>query len=237
MPSTMSENRNRTATRAGGELEQIKELLVRMFEVVDEQLADALNVIQSRDRDLATKVRTRDDVIDDLEMQIDRLAERALLTRPERPASIRFVMAAIKVNTDLERIGDHCRSIAKSALNIKSEVLNQHQRHFDRMIYSVRTMLYAAQDALFKGELSKAWDLVRDGHAVGRLHKETLDAIVTSSRSKRSFEMGARVYALSKSLERIADHSVNIAESALFLEEGIDVRHSGLSHSRESRNP
>jgi phosphate transport system protein len=199
-----------------------------MFDMVDEQLADSLNVLQQQDMRLADLVRRRDDEIDRLEMKIDREATNVLLGRPGDPSTIRFVVSAIKVNTDLERIGDHCKNLAKAASRVSRAELRANMKYYDAMIVTARSMLFAAQDALFNGDLEKAWRLVLDGHAVGRLHSETIDAITASASTGGSgdaFRAGARLYVLSKALERIADHSVNIAESVLFWADGIDVRH------------
>lgn len=214
---------------------EIRRLLVRMFDVVDEQLADSLNVMQRSDARLAKLVRRRDDELDRLEMDIDRVAFDVLLGRPEEPRVTRFVISSVKVSTDLERIGDHCKNIAKSTGLLPAAALSGHMKYFDSMIVSARSMLFAAQDALLYGDLEKAWELVMDGHSVSRLHSETLDSIMASN-PRDSFKSGARIYALSKALERIADHSVNIAESVLFWTEGIDVRHHRGPDSLRERN-
>jgi phosphate transport system protein len=217
----------------------VQSLLSTMFDKVDEQLADSLNVLQRRDDRLADLVRRRDDDIDRLEMQIDRAAMQILLSRPEDPSTIRFVVSAIKVNTDLERIGDHCKNIAKASVRLSTDELRVHMKYFDAMIVAARSMLFAAQDALFSRDLEKAWELVLDGHVVGRLHSRTLDTIMDLDAPGAygdSFKTGARLYALSKSLERIADHSVNIAESVLFWADGIDVRHHRGADSLLKRN-
>lgn len=207
---------------------RIRERLYVMFNAVDEQLAESLNAVLSGDLEVADGVRRYDDVIDDLEMQIDRLCESVIAERPVRRETIRFVMTAIKINTDLERIGDHCRNLAFAGVEHPRLIGHLPGDHFDRMVDAVRGMLYGAQDALTRGDRERAWELISNESVVNRLHRRTLDLLMArNERTDRAFALGARMFALSKALERIADHCVNIAESVLFWLEGIDVRHSG----------
>jgi phosphate transport system protein len=206
----------------------IRERLYVMFNAVDEQLAESLNAVLSSDEKVAERVGRRDDFIDDLEMEIDGMCEAVIATRPTDRETIRFVMTAIKINTDLERMGDHCRNLARAGAEQPRLISHLPGDHFDRMVDAVRGMLYSAQDAFTRGDRKRAWELISNESAVNRLHRRTLDLLMErQERTDRAFTLGARIFALSKSLERIADHCVNIAESVLFWLEGIDVRHGG----------
>lgn len=205
----------------------IRRHLHTMFNTVDEQLADSLNAVVSGNHDVAERVRRRDDVVDDLEMKIDRACEAVLVQGPMNEETIRFVMTAIKINTDLERIGDHSKNLARAAVEHPSLMSLIPGEHFDRMVDAVRGMLYRAQDALTRGDRELAWQLIENDSTVNALHRRTLDLLVARhERSEAAFALGARIFALSKALERIADHCVNIGESVLFWLEGIDVRHT-----------
>ncbi len=205
-----------------------------MFNLVDEQLAESLNAVLSGDSQVASRVGMRDDVLDDLEMKIDRTCETLLATRPADRQTIRFVMTAIKINTDLERIGDHCKNLARAGSEKPKLVSLLPGEHFDRMVDAVRSMLYTAQDALIRGDREQAWKLVSNASAVNTLHRRTLDLLMsTEERTDLAFALGARIFALSKALERIADHCVNIAESVLYWLEGIDVRHGGARNRND----
>lgn len=207
---------------------QIRERLYAMFNAVDEQLAESLNAVLSGDEGVAERVRRRDDVIDSMEIEIDRMCESVFAGQPADPETIRFVMTAIKINTDLERIGDHCRNLARAGVEQPRLIGHLPDEHFDRMVDAVRGMLYGAQDALTRRDRDRAWQLITNESVVNRLHRRTLNLLVErQERTDRAFVLGARIFALSKALERIADHCVNIAESVLFWLEGIDVRHGG----------
>lgn len=214
------------------EVERIREQLHTMFNLVDEQLAESLNAVLSADREISDRVVARDDVIDDLEIKIDGACESVIAARPADRQTIRFLMTAIKINTDLERIGDHSKNLAKTGVERPPLIELLPGEHFDRMVDGVRRMLYAAHDALVREDRNRAWDLIENDSTVNALHRRTLDLLVQrKDRSDVSFALGARIFALSKALERIADHCVNIAESVLFWLEGIDVRHGGRNRN------
>lgn len=208
----------------------IRQRLQVMFNEIDEQLANSINAVVTGDRRMADDVRRGDDVIDNLEIEIDRLCEGVLAGRPSNRETIRFVMTAIKINTDLERIGDHCKNLARAGVEDPLSISEITGDHFERMMHAVRGMLYGAHDAWTKGNQAWARRLISNEATVNVLHRKTLDLLVEGKEeSEHAFALGARIFALSKALERIADHCVNIAESVVFWLEGIDVRHGGRS--------
>jgi phosphate transport system protein len=195
-------------------------------------LAESLNAVLSADQKISDHVEKRDDLIDSLEMKIDRACEVAIAARPTDRQTIRFVMTAIKINTDLERIGDHSKNLARAGVERPPLISLLPSGHFDKMVDAVRRMLYTAHDALIREDRERAWELITNDSTVNALHRQTLELLVEQrERSDVAFALGARIFALSKALERIADHCVNIAESVLFWLEGVDVRHGGANRN------
>ena len=140
--------------------------------------------------------------------------------------SLRFIIAGIKLNTDLERIGDHCKNIAKMTPIVTDAPDLVPHDHFDRMVDAVRTNLYRAQDALLTRDRGLARRILEDERDVNAMHKQTLAKVLERNGNGGDASRAVvQLVNISKALERIADHSANIAESVVFWIEGVDLRH------------
>jgi phosphate transport system protein len=208
------------------ELEALQALLLRMAEVVDEQFADALNALFRRDVELAAAVRRRDDEVDDLEMQVDRQCERILALHHPVADELRMIITAVKINTDLERVGDHCKNIAKNTAYVVDAPAALQSTQLQAMSDAARGMFREVYDAYLSRDRARAERVLAQDSEVDRLHSENFYALVAHGRAHpEDMEAVAYLITASKALERISDHAKNIAESVIFLIEGIDVRH------------
>lgn len=205
--------------------EKLHGLLGKMFDLVDEQLAAALNAAFVGDEDLAKNVQEADDNVDRMEIELDRAAREILSLDGLSDEDRRLVITAIKVNTDLERIGDHAKSIAKQ-VRIDAQLPRD---LFEEMADAARAILYNAQDALLQRDRTLAREVLDHERRVGQLHQVATTAAITQCKADPSgAESMAYIIGVSKALERIADHATNIAESVIFWIEGVDVRHPKL---------
>ncbi len=211
------------------ELNVIRELLLEMSYLVDEQLAEAMNALMSHDVELAEQVRHRDDEIDALEMKIDRQCERVLALHHPVASELRLIILAVKVTTDLERIGDHAKNIAKNAIYLRDTPDILGVTRLPEMADATRAMLREVQDAFSKEDRVLAREVLAHDKTVDRLHKENFAALVAYGEANPVFVGAvAHLVTVSKSLERVADHTKNIAESVIFFVEGLDIRHKKL---------
>jgi phosphate transport system protein len=211
------------------ELRILWDLLVRMSEVVDEQLADAIDALSNCDLDLAERVRDRDDEVDALELQIDHQCERILALHTPVAVDLRLLITAVKVNTDLERIGDHAKNLAKNTPFIAgcSDLLDE--TRIPEMADTARRILHEVQDAFMKRDRVLARKVIAHDLEIDRLHKETIETLVRLTRENpENTETLVHLVTMSKAIERVADHAKNIAESVVFLIEGVDIRHRKL---------
>lgn len=211
------------------ELQILRRLLLEMSEVVDEQVAGAIDAVSRADLDLAAKVRERDDEVDEYELRIDRQCERILALFNPVAVDLRLIISAVKVNTDLERIGDHAKNLAKTAQYLASGLDMIEKTKIREMADAARSVLHEAQDAFVRRDRVLARQVLARDRLIDQYHKETLETI---TRLVRDYPDQAGVLAhlitMSKSVERIADHAKNIAELVVFLVEGVDIRHPGL---------
>jgi len=211
------------------DMDLLRTRLLDMFDLVDEQVAGALNALLEKNDELAEEVRRRDDEVDALELEVDRHAERILALYQPVASELRFLIVAVKVNTDLERIGDHCKNIAKKTMDIREHSGALAVTRFDDMGDAARKMLRDVQDAFTNRDRRLAERVMRQDSAVDRIHKENFKALIALGRENpESIESVAHAISVSKAIERISDHAKNVAQSVIFLVEAVDVRHPGV---------
>lgn len=211
------------------EMQVIRDLLLEMSYLVDEQLAEAMNALTTGDVDLAAEVRTRDDEIDALELKIDRQCERVLALHHPVASELRLILLAVKVTTDLERIGDHAKNIARNAIYLRDTPSILDVTRLPEMADATRAMLREVQDAFSNKDRVLAREVLVRDKEIDRLHKENFAALVAYGEANPALvEAVAHLVTASKALERVADHAKNIAESVVFFVEGLDIRHKKL---------
>ncbi|NBB73337.1 MAG: phosphate signaling complex protein PhoU [Bacteroidetes bacterium] len=221
--------------RLNDELQSLRHLLLDMTDRVDAQLADALNALLEHDVELAEVVADRDRQVDALELEIDRQCERLLALHAPVAADLRTIITAVKVNTDLERIGDHCRNLARNTPHVSDASGLLGHTAIPEMADISRTMLRRVQEAFLKQDRLLARKVIASDLQVNRLHAENFEVLVTHSQSCPQ-EASAIVHllAVSKALERIADHVKNIAGNVVFLIEGVDLRRAARPAPEEA---
>ena len=207
-------------------LEGIRESLLRMSGYVDEMIDDASRALSESDPALAKKIITRDALVDELESEVDERCILVLARWQPMASDLRFVTLAMKMVTDLERIGDLAVNIAERVPDL---VTGMHPWTWDlatEMAKVCRAMLKDAIDALLERDVEKAQSVL--------VHDDTLDELyhrlfrnVLEGMQRRPDIMSAGIHALSiaKWLERMGDHVTNLAEQVIFLVRGEDVRH------------
>lgn len=217
------------------ELAVLRRLLIEMSELVDEQLAGAIDAVSNCDLELARRVRERDDEVDAFELKVDRQCERILALFTPVAVDLRLIIAAVKVNTDLERIGDHAKNLAKNTQHLEkcSDLIGK--TRIRETADEARKVLHEAQDAFLKQDRVLAREVLVHDEQVDRLHDESLEAIGELFRAhpERASEL-VHLVNMSKSVERIADHATNIAELVVFLVEGVDIRHGNVQRPTEA---
>ncbi len=211
------------------ELEILRNLLLEMTTIVDEQLAEAINAVSTCDVELAARVRANDDAVDALEIKIDRQCERILALQTPVAIDLRLIITAIKINTDLERIGDHAKNMAKYTPHLQDCKGLIEGTPILKMADVARRILRDAQDAFVQRDRVLARQVLARDREVDSLYDETFRSFVglVKQHPDRAAAL-AYLVTMAKAIERIADHAKNIAESVIFLIEGLDIRHRGL---------
>ncbi|PEN12290.1 phosphate transport system regulatory protein PhoU [Longibacter salinarum] len=211
------------------ELASLQSLIIEMAGRVDEQFADATNALLNGDTELADTVIERDDAIDELEMKIDEQCERILALHAPVAVDLRMLIMAVKINTDFERIGDHCRNLSRNAEHLVDWPGLIVKTYIPEMADMARGMLREVEVAFLEEDRLKARKVIARDLQVNRMHADNFSMLVEMSRSHRErAEVVAHLLTASKGLERISDHAKNVAKSIVFMIEGNDIRHRGL---------
>jgi len=211
------------------ELGSLHELIIDMAGRVDEQFADAMNALLQGDLALASQVIERDRTVDQLEVQIDQQCERILALHAPVAADLRMLITAVKINTDLERIGDHCRNLCYNTEYLVDARDLLVDTNIPQMSDMSRSMLRDAETAFLERDRLKARKVIARDLQINRLHADTMEMLVDLCEAGHDqSEAIAHLLTASKSLERISDHAKNIAQSVVFMIEGTDIRHRGL---------
>ena len=212
------------------ELESLRNQMLEMGGKVERQLTTALDALIKMDSGEAELIVDRDREVNQMEMAIDDECASILARRQPAASDLRLVFAIIKVNTDLERIGDEAAKVAKQAVRLSEHGMSPSNfieiRHIGKR---VTVMLRDALDAFARLDVDMAVDVVRGDVEVDKEYGSAMRSLVTFMMEDPR-DIGAilnEMWAL-RSLERIGDHACNIAEQVVYLVRGMDVRHGGL---------
>ncbi|WP_282002706.1 phosphate signaling complex protein PhoU [Geotalea uraniireducens] len=216
------------------ELNAIRAKLLEMGGKVEEMIGAAIKALVERDSDLARKTIAMDHEINHLEMEIDENCLQVLALRQPAARDLRFITLALKIVTDLERIGDQCTSVAKRVVELNEEPPLKPYIDLPRMAKAAGTMVKEALDAFVRGDEALALKVCRDDNIVDHLNEQIQRELLTFMlEDPGTISRALRLNYISKYLERIADHATNVAEMVIFMLKGKDIRHMAPPSSPE----
>jgi len=211
------------------ELTTIREKLLEMGGKVELMINDSLKSLVERDSDLADRVIAYDHEINRLEMEIDGRCLEVLALRQPAARDLRFITLALKIVTDLERIGDQCRNIGKRAKELNEEPPLKPYIDLPRMALHAGTMVKEALDAFVRGDADLAYKVCRNDSFVDDLNEQIQRELLTYMiGDATTISRAMKINHISKCLERIADHATNVAEMVIFMVKGKDIRHTTI---------
>jgi phosphate transport system protein len=203
--------------------------ILRMGGLVEGQVDAASIALIQRRADVARVVMQSDDAIDQVELEVDEECLRLLALHHPVAGDLRFITATMKINNDLERIGDLAANVAERALDLAVRPPLALPLRFERMTQVVRGMLHDGLDALVRRDGALARDVIRRDDEVNAIHREHFDVLQEEMRrDPESVERAVDLLSASRQLERVADQTKNIAEDVVFLVEARVLRHQRL---------
>jgi len=220
-------HKGHTSREFDRELRQLRDKLLDMGGRAEQQIALAVQAMAKRDVSLAQAVIDNDAQIDREELAIDELAFLILARRQPVASDLRFVMLAVKVVTDLERIGDLAVNIAKRVRDLARFAASALQERIELLGQRVLAALQLALDAFVHEDAERAEKVIEGDRDIDALNMHVIADILSTGDGIDVADV-ARVLALSsvsRYLERIGDHATNIAEMVIYYVRGRDVRH------------
>lgn len=231
----MSPPKEHTDREYEGELAEVRTRLVRMGTLVEDMIDSSMRALSERDTALARATYDRDDEVNRLEVQIDDLCLRILARRQPVASDLRFLASALKLVTDIERIGDLVANICDRVVELDEEPPMRPYGSLQLMASATTAMVHDALASFVGKDAKRAKELLDRDRVVDDYYRQLFGELLAEMMADgKNVYRATRLQSIAKYLERIADHATNIAERVVFLVEGKDIRHPG---SRSSTTP
>ncbi len=209
------------------QIDKLKRLILTLGELVQDAVDDSIIAVTERDVKLAEKVLKAEEQIDEMEIDVEEECLHTLALHQPVAFDLRYVVSVLKINNDLERVSDLAKNIAQQAIFLsKEERLLETPFDLPHMARLVKAMLRDALKAMVNVDTVLAQKVVDADDEVDDMHESVYDIIFRKLRETPEFtEQLIHLMSVSRQLERIADHAVNIAEDVLYTSGGEIVRH------------
>jgi phosphate transport system protein len=208
------------------ELEQLKTRLLEMGGTAEEQVRLAVKALVDRDRDLIERVLHGDEPLNALHIEIDGRCFTLLALYQPMAIDLRAIVSAVKINTDLERVGDLAVNIAEAARRYAAQPPIKKLIDIPRMAAIAQTMLRDALDAFVRRDINLAQQVLNEDDKLDSLKTQIFRELLTYMlQDTGTIEPALDLILISRHLERIGDHATNVAEDVIFMVSARDVRH------------
>jgi phosphate transport system protein len=208
------------------ELDHLTGRLLEMGGLAEERVRASVQALVARDRGLVDKVLTGDEAINRLHVEIDARGFKLLALHQPMAVDLRSIVAAVKINSDLERVGDLAVNIAEATLRYLAHPPVKELIDIPRMADIAQSMLRDALDAFVRRDTALAQRVLNQDDALDALKTQVFrDLMAHMLRDPTTIEPSLDLILISRHLERIGDHATNVAEDVIFLVSARDVRH------------
>ena len=230
-----SEITGHISRRFNKDLEHLRNSVLHMGGLVEQQLSSAISAIVSGDSELGLKVANDDYKVNQLEVSIDEECSRVLATRAPAAGDLRLIVAIIKTITDLERVGDEAEKIGFLASQLATmDRPPDSYRELKNLGNHVLQMLRDAMNAFARLDVDGSYNVVREDEEVDQEYDAIARQCITfMMEDPQNIRRVMNVMWAARALERIGDHSKNICEYVIYMVEGRDVRHTDLVESTD----
>ena len=225
-----------TETHFQKELEELRENLLRMATLVEESINNAVQSLVKRDSELAQKALEAEDKINAMDIDINIKCLNLLALRQPMAIDLRFITAALKIITDLERMGDQAINIAERAVSLNQEPQIKPYIDIPRMAEIAQSMVKDVLDAFVNGDSKLARSVCERDDLVDGLNDQVFRELLTYMMSDpKTIKRAVQLMIVCRCLERIADHSTNIAEDVIFMVDALVIKHHADTKEEKDR--
>ena len=209
------------------ELDELRTMILAMGGKVEMMISGSVKALVERDTPLAERIIAMDREVNHLEVTIDEKCLELLALRQPIARDLRFITLALKIVTDLERMGDKCSNIAKRSSELNQEPPLKPYIDIPRMAHWTEVMVKEALDAFVRSDADLAIKVCMDDSFVDEINDQIQRELLTFMiENPNAITRSIKLNYVAKSLERIADHATNIAEMVIFMVKGKDIRHT-----------
>ena len=202
------------------ELEELRLDVIKMGSEVERLVGEAIEAVTTQNKELAQKIIDNDDKIDAMEIEIEKKCISLIAHQQPIARDLRLIMCILKSVTDMERIGDHCEDICTHSLRLEDGTWDKeiaYKRHIERMAQNVRKMLIKTLDSYVQKDADQIREICSYDDQIDEEFTKIFKEIVLEMSNKQEFApSGAAYLMIIKYLERIADHTTNIAEWLIY---------------------
>ena len=208
------------------ELNQLKSELLRMAGLAERAISNAVEALVKRNTPLAEKTIKEDAQINEMEIDIDERCIKLLALHQPMAADLRFITSAMRINTELERIGDQAVNIAERVISLNQEAQLKPYMDIPRMAEITQAMVKDVLDAFVNGDANLARSVCERDDRVDALNDQVFRELLTYMMADSStISRAVHLIIVSRCLERIADHATNIAEGVIFMAKALVIKH------------
>jgi phosphate transport system protein len=208
------------------QLAKIRATILEMGGLVESQIAQAMRALVDRDEAIARATIARDHTVNRFDVEVDDLCLKTLALHQPAARDLRLITTALKITTDLERIGDLAAQIAERALELAAELPVKPYIDLPRMADFARDMVHRSLDAFVREDAELALAVCNTDDAIDKLHEQLFRELLSFMvENPQTISRAMRLLFVSKSLERVGDHATNIGEMVIFMVKGRDIRH------------
>ena len=208
------------------EIERLKKKILRLAAMVEDTLQKAVRSATEMNAELAVEVIDSDLAIDSYEIEVEEDCLKILALHQPVATDLRYIVAVLKINSDLERIADLAVNIAEHARELSSLPRTPTPFDLTSMLDATMTMVKQSVDALMKQDVNMAHGVIRKDDLVDEFHRAAIHSGLKQIQADPdNVEFHVNLLSISRNLERIADHATNIAEDVIYMIEGEIVRH------------
>jgi phosphate transport system protein len=212
------------------DLRDLREKLLAIGAKVEANIADSVRALTERDSALAERVRESDSEVNRLEVDIDEMCRRILALRQPAASDLRLITTALKIVTDLERIGDLAVNIAERAIDLNQVPPLAPYVDTPKLAQLSQDQVKKALDAFVSADVAKAEEVLRGDDLLDALFLKIFNELLAyMMEDSRNIRRATALMFIAKHLERVGDHALNVAEMVVYMVRGTDIRHP---HSR-----
>ena len=208
------------------DIEDIKEMLLRMGAMVEDAIQQSIRALMERDAEIAEQVIANDDRIDRMEVQIDQHVIELLARMQPAAGDLRFIAAVMKITPELERIADLAQDVCERVIELSREPQVKPLLQLPRLAEDAQQMVRQALDAFVRNDAALAREVIQHDDVVDQLTVDSFRTLLTYMlEDPRNISPAIRLTFVGKYFERMADHATNICEMVVYLVEGTMIKH------------